>query len=376
VLNGEPWIYPNAVVDGPQTRGVVHVLSEDAKHIGWADYNPKATIRARILMRSERWPGEQSYVAQRIQQALWRRIGLGLQPQGNALRLINGEGDGMPGLVVDIYGGTMVIDLYTAGMCDRRDTICHLLGQFLSDLTPVVRMGPDAAKREACEPIVADLIAISFAENGVIYRFDLDQTQKSGWYLDQRDNRRFIAHCARDRRVLDLFSYHGAFSLSAMAAGAQSALAVDSSQAAIDALENNASHNGFPVTAVKADVFDWLDQALVGDDRYDLIICDPPKLAPRRNDKQKALKAYRFLVDRTLRLLAPNGLLLVSSCSQIIDGEDLRKVVMQQAVKRGQELDIVAQTTQPADHPWPVAFRIGHYLSSVIIHLRPQAQID
>ncbi|MFW5829769.1 MAG: class I SAM-dependent rRNA methyltransferase, partial [Planctomycetota bacterium] len=360
-------------VDGPKQRGLVHVVADDGKHVGWADYNPKAPVRGRVLTRDEEWPGDFAFISQRVQQALWRRIGLGMQPQGNGLRLINGEGDGLSGVVVDVFGGTLVIDLYSAGMRDRAEMIGGVLRQFLADLKQVAHMGEDAAGREGCEPLASEAVQVSFAENGVLFRFALDASQKGGWYLDQRDNRRLVAQYARDRRVLDLFSYHGGFALCALAAGAQSADAVESSAAAVAAISANADHNGFPLTIHQNDVFDWLEERGDGSTTFDLIVCDPPKLAPRRRDKQKGLKAYRFLIDRCLRMLAPNGILLVCSCSQIIGTEDLRKLLLQQAAKRRNELDVVGITGQPADHPWPVAFTTGRYLSGVFVHLRPHA---
>lgn len=371
VLSGEPWIYPNAIVDAPVERGLVRVLTEEAKHIGWADFNPQAPICARLLSREQTWMGDEKLLAQRIQQALWRRISIGMQPQGNGLRLVNSEGDGLPGLVVDVFGGTIVIDLFSAGMAGRAELICEVLRQFLGDLALVVRMNTDAAAREGLEAIApAKDTPITFAENGVVFRFELSNTQKSGFYLDQRDNRRMAACYSRDRRVLDLFCYHGGFALSCLAAGAQSAIAVDSSEPALAYCQANAEYNGLAIDTRQEDVFDFLEQLANTSERFDLVICDPPKLAPRKADRQKGLKAYRYLIDRSLRVLSPNGLLMVSSCSAAIGSDDLQRIINQQANKSGLAIDVLQVTGQPADHPWPIGFRTGRYLSTLMVHLR------
>jgi 23S rRNA (cytosine1962-C5)-methyltransferase len=370
VLAGEPWVYPNAIIEEPETAGLVRVVTEDDAFIGWADHNPIAPVRARLLWRDDTWPGEETLLLQRVQQALWRRISLGMQPQGNGLRLVNGEGDGLSGLVVDVFGGTMVIDIYSAGMRGRVALIKAVLQQYLGDLKIKVRMSADAAKRENVDPIDPEAGEICFAENGVLFRFDVGSSQKSGFYLDQRDNRRLIAGFARDRRVLDLFSYHGGFSLTALAAGAQSALAIDSSEAALECVQQNALANGLVIQTQKADVFDHLDTLISSEEHYDCIICDPPKLAPRKTDKARAMKAYRFLVDRCLKLLMPGGVLMVCSCSQAIGIDDLQRLLSQQSDKQKAQIDVLAVGGQPSDHPWPIAFQTGRYLSAITVHRR------
>ena len=233
----------------------------------------------------------------------------------------------------------------------------------------VTRLGSDAARREAVDAIEPEVHHITFCEQSVRFDFTLGAGQKTGFYLDQRDNRRLVAQWARNRRVLDLFCYHGAFSLSALANGAASALAIDSSQKALDAAAQNAALNDLSLETICSDVFDILPK-LAEADSFDLIICDPPKLAPSKKDYRKALKAYRYLIDRCLRLLEPNGLLLVASCSHAIGLEDMRQLLQQQSKGNTIDLDVVAATNQPADHPWPVAFTTGRYLSAIMVERR------
>ena len=368
VLKGEPWVYPNAVVQGPDEACLVRVVTEDDIFLGWADYNPEAPVRARILLRREIWPGDQLYISAFIEQAITRRLRLGMSVQGGAYRLVNSEGDGMSGLVIDQFGNTIVIDILSKGMLTRLPIIQDVLKQILDDSKLVVRLSDDTAKREQCDPIgISEDTLLRFAENGVYYEVPLSNSQKTGFYLDQRDNRRLVARYAGERNVLDLFSYQGGFALSALAGGALSALSVDSSQDALDGALRHADKNTLDLAILQSDVFECFEHL---DQKYDLIICDPPKLAPNKRHKDKALGAYRFLVRSCLEKLDDNGLLLVCSCSQTIQTEDLRQICIQQANKLKLHLDVIAMTNQPADHPWPLAFQTGRYLSSLLLELR------
>lgn len=369
VLKGDPWVYPNAVVTMPEAYGVVRVELDDGTFIGWADCNPSAPIPARILSRYEDWPGEEELLHQRVVAALSRRLQLGYHLQAGACRIVNGEGDGLPGLVIDVFGRTIVVDFYSRCMRDRQPLIAAIFAEHLGDYQVVWRMGPDAAKREGCEPLTPEAGELVFTENGVTYRLPVEESQKTGFYLDQRDNRRLVTTWANGSRVLDLFCYQGAFSLECLAAGAAEALAVDSSASALAAATNHAAANGLPLETLETDVFDWLDQA-IETPRWDLVICDPPKLAPRTRDRQKALSAYRYLIDRSLRCVEGAGVLLVSSCSQAIGNDDLRTLLSQICARHRIEADVVAMTAQPADHPWPIGFPTGRYLSSIAVSVR------
>ncbi len=394
VFAGEPWVYPNAIIDAPDERALVHVVTEDGKHVGFGDYNPDAPVRVRLLTREEEWMGDKDLIDSRLHTAFWRRVGLGLQPQGGAVRLVNGEGDGLPGIVVDSYGANVVIDLYSAGMRDRIHLIKDFYKNMLADCRLYVRMGIDAAKREGVPPLNPETVdvenkdnadnsidteeasdpdnsnVLTMAENGVLFTIDIGASQKTGFFIDQRDNRRLIARFAQERRVLDLFCYHGGFALSAIAGGAASALAIDSSEGALATAAQNAENNGFELELMQCDVFKCFERLEQTERRFDLIICDPPKLAPRRGDKERGLRAYRYLVDRCLKILEPNGILLLASCSQAIGTEDLRRLLAQQGEKNEMNLDVLAEVSQPADHPWPVGFPTGRYLSSLIVHRR------
>lgn len=368
VLKGEPWVYPNAVIGGPDEACLVRVITEEDQFLGWADYNPDAPVKARILLRREIWPGDQLFTSVFLENAITRRLRLGMSVQGGAFRLVNGEGDGMPGLVIDQFGHHIVIDIYSLGMLRRLEFIQRGLKQLLDDSPQVVRFGEDAAKREKCDPIpFAGDVTLRFAENGVYYEVPLNKTQKTGFYLDQRENRRLVARYAADRSVLDLFSYQGGFALSALAGGAVDALAVDSSQDALNMALAHAERNSLDLGIYQSDVFDFFNHV---DQPFDLIVCDPPKLAPRKSNKEKAMSAYRHLSKKCLEVLSDNGLLLISSCSQSIQHDDLRQVVLQQANKLGMTLDVIAMTHQPPDHPWPLAFETGRYLSSLLLEQR------
>ncbi len=371
VFRGAPWIFPNAVRNGPDEPGLLKVVTETGRFVGWADYNPQAPVPGRLLSRGEDWPGEEVWLRLRLQSALERRMRLGYSFGGGGVRLVNGEGDGMPGLVIDAYGTTMVYDFYTRAMRERGELIVQILKPQFSDYHHVMRMGRDAAEREHCEPLEPATTEIIFGENGLCFQAQLDASQKTGFYLDQRDNRRFIARCAAGRRVLDLFAYHAAFSLSALAAGARSALAVDSSTEALATAMKDAERNGLSLMTSEADVFSSLPE-IAKHGPFDMIICDPPKMAPSRKHREKGLGAYRRLCRQCLPMLGQGGLLLLSSCSQAIDTDDLRGILGQISSRQRLALDVVAITHQPADHPWPVGFLTGRYLSTVIVERRGQ----
>ena len=322
VLAGEPWIYKNAVLTAPNTSGTYAVVTEDETHVGWADVNPKAGIVGRLLSRAEDEPNIEALLAERLQGALQRRLLLGQPIGAGGTRIVNGEGDGLPGLVIDLFGSHLVMDFFTKAMRQRSELI-EILLKNLEDTTRIYRMSNDAAKREGCDPIEPSRATASFGEHGLLYEFPLDTTQKTGFYLDQRDNRHMIGTHATGRRVLDLFCYHGGFALNAAANGASQVVAVDSSSAALDIAAANAVRNGCnEIEFYRSDCFDFLNENKL-EAQVDLIICDPPKLAPSKRDRAKGMNAYRYLIDKCLTALAPGGILQVASCSQAIQHEDL-----------------------------------------------------
>ena len=249
VFAGEPWIYPNAIPTEQKIEpGLCAVCTETGEHIGYADYNGDAPVPGRLLSREDVWPGDEEFLEQQLVNAIERRLRLGYHFQATGFRLVNAEGDGLPGLVIDSFSTTLVIDIYSRGMRDRIPLIKAFFAEKLSGMRCVVRLGADAARRENVDQIEPETHEITFCEQSVRFDFTIGAGQKTGFYLDQRDNRRLVAQWARNRRVLDLFCYHGAFSLSALANGAESATAVDSSEKALDAALHNAALNGMELT--------------------------------------------------------------------------------------------------------------------------------
>jgi len=372
VLRGEPWVYPNAVPDGDlPPAGLVEVRTDEGQSLGLADFNPRAPIRARILCPVAEWQGEYDFLQTRISRALNRRIRQGFSFQGAATRLVNSEGDGAPGLIIDGFARTLVVDFLSKGMRDRCDMIHEIVEEIFGDCKIIYRMGEEAAKRESVEALDPEPHEVAFGESGILYKIDLGVGQKTGFYLDQRDNRALISRFAQGRKVLDLFSYQGAFGLAALAAGAQSALAVDSSEVALEKARAHSEANNLGLATMQGSVFDLMEP-LVEEGPFDLIVIDPPKMAPTRRDYRKAMGGYRYLVDRALDLLSDAGILFVCSCSHAIDDKDLQGLVAQISVKKGLSMDVLAVTGQPPDHPWPVAFRTGRYLSALLLERRQE----
>lgn len=368
VASGEPWIFTNALHDQVPAAGLVRVVDEDGRVWGWADFNPEAGVAARLLHRGPVWPGEREWLWEQIQASLNRRLRLGFTFQAGAVRMVNAEGDGLSGLIIDCYGRHLVIDFQSRSMRERQPLLAKLFQENLGDFLPIWRMGADAARREHCQPLEPATDELSFRENGVSFRVAMGSGQKTGFFIDQRDNRRLVSSWALGRKVLDLFAYQGAFSLCALGAGAVDALAVDASGPAIQAAVTNAEDNGLPLRVLTADVFDFL--AHPTERGFDLVVCDPPKLSPARKDKPKALAAYRFLCDHCLGVLNQGGILLVASCSQAVSAEDLLEILSQLAAKRRVALDVLAVTGQPCDHPWPACLAAARYLAAVAVELR------
>ncbi|MBI2532904.1 MAG: class I SAM-dependent rRNA methyltransferase [Deltaproteobacteria bacterium] len=375
VHNGHPWIFSGAVesVEGDaEAVGAADVFDCKKNWLARGLYNPKSQIRVRLLTWREETI-DRDFFARRIAQALKLRQDF-LSTTTNAYRLINGEGDFLPGLIVDRYADFLVCQFFTAGLELFKDDIVAALSalEFVHGIFEKsegrVRdeegLGPSAGVLASPEP--PDLIPIE--ENSFKFLVDVRRGQKTGFFLDQRDSRAFLATVARGRTVLDCFSYSGAFSLYALGGGAKEVITLDSSRPALELAEKILALNGFPDGGelLKGDAFAYLKEC---GRTFDVIVLDPPSLAHRRSDVAAATGGYKFLNLHALRHLNPGGLLLTFSCSQHLSIDLFQKVVFGAAVDTGRKASVVKRLGQPIDHPVSLHHPEAEYLKGLALRV-------
>lgn len=383
VLNRHPWVFSGAIhsVEGEAAAGdLVQIVDSNGRFLATAYYNPKSQIQGRILS----WDADEkintAFWKQKIERAVDGRSRLQLHPQTNACRLINAEADGLPGLVVDKYGDFLVMQCLTLGIDQRKEQIMNLLAQLLKPKGIVERSDVDVRKKEGL-PLVAqhswgetppDELIIQ--ENGLQFGVQLLAGHKTGFYLDQRDNRQLVGqpqHVA-DKEVLNLFAYTGGFGIYAAAHGAKSIIHVDASAPALQQAERNVELNGWKRPSdqyITADAFDLLRTYRDEGQQFDVIILDPPKFANSQRDVERACRGYKDLNWLSLRLLRPGGLLATFSCSGLISADLFQKVLFGAAVDAQRDVQILQQLGQAPDHPIALTFPESAYLKGLLLRV-------
>jgi 23S rRNA (cytosine1962-C5)-methyltransferase len=376
VLNGHPWIFSGAIesIDGdPEVVGIADVFNCRKDWIARGLYNPKSQIRVRVLTWREE-PIDRDFFSRRLSQALSLRQNY-LSTTTNAYRLTNGEGDFLPGLIVDRYGDFIVCQFFTATMELFKDDIIAALSALMPVKGIFQRSEGRVRDEEGLETAVGVLAGeappdtMTIEENGFKFLVDVKRGQKTGFFLDQRDNRAFLSTLARGQTVLDCFSYSGAFSVYAYRGGAKSVLALDSSRPALELAEQNLALNGFSEAGaelLKGDAFAYLKEC---DTTFDVIVLDPPSLAHKRSDVAAATGGYKFLNLHALKRLKPGGLLLTFSCSQHLSIDLFQKVVFGAAVDAGRKVSVLRRLGQAIDHPVSLHHREGEYLKGLALRV-------
>ncbi|MBX3125895.1 MAG: class I SAM-dependent rRNA methyltransferase [Polyangiaceae bacterium] len=380
VWAGHPWIYAQAVarVSGGASPGdEVDVLDERDNFMGRGLYSPGSAIPVRLYTRERDVHLDGAFFAARVQHAIARRARLGLpSDETNAYRVVHAEGDDLPGLVVDRYGESVAVQFGTVGMKRREGMLLDALEHALGPKSIIDRTTTTAAEREGFTPAAgvvrgaAELTELALRELGVDYRIPLELTQKTGFYLDQRPLRERVRQLARGRRVLDTFTYVGSVALAAARGGAAEVLAIDRSALALEVAAENARANGLDalVTFERADAHDALARA-GRQGGYDLVVCDPPKLAPSRAAKKRALGAMRRLAAAGAAATKPGGLMVLCSCSAAIGVDELTRAAALGGRDVGVRPIVLERLFQGADHPVPAAFPEGLYLCSLIFEI-------
>ena len=368
-----PWVFSGAVakVQGkPESGETIGIWSATGQFLAVAAYSPSSQIVARVWDWDER-PVDAAFFRERIERAVGQRHAL--TGDVGAMRLIHAESDGLPGIVADRYGNTAVLQLNSSGADRWRETIADAL-QATDGITRVwERSDADVRQLEGLQPVtallrgapVSDRIVID--EEGVRFGIDLEQGHKTGFYLDQRDNRQQLRALTAGRDVLDCFCYSGGFALNALAGGANSVVAVDSSAEALVLARGNAELNQFPQPEwLQGDVFELLRKFRDSRRSFDLVVLDPPKFAPTAALAEKAARAYKDINLLAFKLLRPGGLLMTFSCSGGVTADLFQKIVAGSALDAGTEAQVVARLTASSDHPVALNFPEGDYLKGLI----------
>ncbi|MBQ6378995.1 MAG: class I SAM-dependent rRNA methyltransferase [Prevotella sp.] len=378
LLRFHPWVFSGAIQHADEGIGegeVVKVLTSSGDFIATGHYQI-GSIAVRVLSFRD-VPIDDAFWQARLTSALKMRqsIGIADNPDNNTYRLVHGEGDLLPGLVIDVYGKTAVMQAHSVGMHVCRMDIARQLMTVMGS-----RLENVYYKSETTLPYKADLgqengfiyggsednIAI---ENGLRFYVDWLRGQKTGFFVDQRENRSLLEKFAKDKRVLNMFCYTGGFSFYAMRGGAQLVHSVDSSAKAIELTNRNVELN-FPGDsrhqAFCEDAFKYLEEA---GDQYDLIILDPPAFAKHRGALHNALKGYTRLNNKALQKIQPGGILFTFSCSQVVTKDNFRNAVFTAAALAGRKVRILHQLHQPADHPINIYHPEGEYLKGLVLYV-------
>ena len=374
VLNGHPWIFSGAIEkvdDATDGVGVADVFDCKKNWLARGLYNSKSQIRVRLLTwQKETIDGD--FFAHRLRRSLGLRQQL-LSDSTDAYRIVNAEGDFLPGLIVDRYRGFLVCQFFASGMALFKDDIVDILRAVDSIEGIFERSEGRGGDEEGLEPSIGVLSGeappeqISIVENGFKFFVDVRHGQKTGFFLDQRDNRAFLSTVARDQVVLNCFSFTGAFSIYALGGGAKEVVTLDSSKPALELAEQNLQLNGFGEAAgelLKGDAFAYLKEI---DKKFDVIVLDPPSLARKRSDVAAATGGYKFLNLHALKHLNPGGLLLTFSCSQHLSADLFQKVVFGAAVDARRKVSIVKRLGPPIDHPISLHHPEGEYLKGLAL---------
>ncbi|HET6555843.1 MAG TPA: class I SAM-dependent rRNA methyltransferase [Prolixibacteraceae bacterium] len=373
-----PWIFSGAVqeIKGRVEEGdVVEVVSSKGDFLAMG-HCQIGSIVVRVISFEKAEP-DFNFWKTKLANAfeVRKKLGLADNPETNVYRLVHGEGDGMPGLIVDFYNGTAVMQAHSAGMYVIRETIAKALKEVLGD-----RLDAVYDKSEKTVPFKADLGAkdqyllgesknFEVKENGNRFNVDWVLGQKTGFFVDQRDNRHLVQEYSKDRKVLNMFCYSGGFSFYAMRGGASVVHSVDSSAKAIELTNENVKLNFENDTrheAFVADCFEYLDQ---NKGKYDLIILDPPAFAKHRGALAQALKGYKRLNLKAFQQIAPGGIIFTFSCSQVVTKDKFREAVFSAAAISGRKVRILNQLVQPADHPVDIYHPEGEYLKGLVLYV-------
>jgi 23S rRNA (cytosine1962-C5)-methyltransferase len=378
LMRMHPWIFSGAIkkIEGtPREGDVVQVFSNDQQFLATGHYQI-GSIAIRIFSFHQLTP-DLSFWMQKIKAAYELRNKLALTDNDkiNVYRLVNGEGDGMPGLIIDFYNGIAVLQMHSIGMYNLREQLVRVLQEVYgpgllavfdkSEHTLPHKDGLNAKN----EFLFGDQTLVEVIENGCRFSIDIAMGQKTGFFIDQRDNRKLLTNYVKSKDVLDVFCYTGGFSVYALKGGAASVHSVDSSNQAIELTNKNIKLNFSKEEkhqSFSTDAFGFLNNIR---DKYDIIVLDPPAFAKHQDALNNALQGYKRLNAKAIEQIRSGGILFTFSCSQVITKENFRKSVFAAAANTGRNVRILHQLTQPPDHPVSIYHPEGEYLKGLVVHV-------
>jgi 23S rRNA (cytosine1962-C5)-methyltransferase len=368
-----PWIFSGAIarVEGePQMGETVQVVAHDGAFLAWAGYGPASQIRARAWSFDPDETIDEGFLERRIAQAIRRRATLA---GSDGMRLVHGESDGLPGLVADRYGDCVVVQILSAGAERWRDAWPRLIAKATGAKAVYERSDVEVRTLEGLKPRTGAMLGevkgpVAIREDGIAYEVDVVHGQKTGFYLDQRDNRALARSIAKDAHVLNAFCYTGGFSLAALAGGAAKVTSIDTSEEALAQGRRHVELNGFDASRaewIAADVFAQLRKYRDQGQRFDAIVLDPPKFAPTEKHVANACRAYKDINLWAMKLLRPGGHLFTFSCSGAVGVDLFRKIVAGAAADAQVDLRVRRTLGAAADHAVSIHFPEGEYLKGL-----------
>ena len=381
VRNRHPWIFSGAIASvqgSPAPAEIVEVLDSTGQFLARGYYNPRSQITVRLLTWEAEEMIDRAFWQRRLQASLARRPNTAASTENNAYRLVFAESDGIPGLIVDRYGDWLVLQILTLGLEPWRATLVDLLGEMMGPRGIYERSDVDVRAQEGIKSVAGALAGeappqrITILEHGLRFEVDVLHGHKTGFYLDQRENREKIAAYCSGREVLNVFSYSGAFAVYAAAHGATRVTNLDSSADALRMAADNLRLNGFAAQdddLVEGDAFQVLRLFRDEGRRYDLVILDPPKFAFSQAQVQAATRGYKDINMLGMRLLRPGGILCTFSCSGLVSADLFQKVLFGASVDVAREGRILEYLTQSSDHPVLLTFPESAYLKGFICHI-------
>lgn len=374
-----PWIFSGAIakLEGSIVDGSgVEVVDFWNTVLGFGHFQ-NGSIAVRMLTFGKETPGE-NFWSEKISDALTLRHSFGLpNASTNAFRLVHGEGDGLPGLIVDYYAGVAVMQAHSAGMHLDRRAIATALEQVLqNDLTAIYYKSQSTLPGKMREPHADEYLfgeprrGHVATENNNRFYIDWEEGQKTGFFLDQRENRKLLGTFARDKKLLNTFCYTGGFSVYALTSGAALVHSVDASGKAIDLTSENIALNGFDPAVHKCFVADTFDFFRGTENEYDVMVLDPPAFAKHRDARHQAVRGYQRLNTEAMRAIRPGGILFTFSCSQVVDRRLFYDTIVSSAIQSGRQISVLHHLSQPADHPVSIFHPEGEYLKGLVLYVR------
>jgi 23S rRNA (cytosine1962-C5)-methyltransferase len=373
VLRFHPWVFSGAIqsVDGAVEDGNwVRVTDVKGRVLGFGHYQ-KGTITVRIISFSPETPSDRFW-KEKIFAAYQQRLSTGVvSASTNAYRLVHGEGDGLSGLIIDFYNGVAVMQSHSWGMHNDRMAIADAIKEILgSDVSVYYKSQSTLSGVKQNEYLLGMTVAPHIIlEHHHRFYVDWEEGQKTGFFLDQRENRKALSELANNKTVLNTFCYTGGFSVYALQAGAKRVHSVDASEKAIELTRKNIELNGFDSQLHPSFVADVFDFMVDKKDQYDLIILDPPAFAKHKDARHQAMRGYQRLNAEAMRMIKPGGIIFTFSCSQVIDRQLFYDTVVSAAIQAGREIKVLHHLSQPADHPVSIYHPEGEYLKGLALYV-------